>query len=255
MKKTLAFLLLAILSLLLCLPASAEEITVYVTVVDGTPMLAYRSVTVTDADGDGTLTISDALACAHETYFPDGASGYGTAMTEFGISMTKLWGKDNSGGYGYYHNDEAPMSLADKVSDGDRVTAFCYRDMKFYSDTYAFFDKYEVKGKEIALTLCTAGYDADWNPVTAPAAGMSILVDGKPSGFVTGEDGKVTLTLDGKAHEITAEKEGTYLVTPYCRVLAAENPATGDCFVIVAMLAAAFALTAFAAGKKICSRS
>ena len=245
MKKAFSCVLLAVLTLLLCLPVSAEGITVYVTVVDGTPVLAYRPVTVTDTDGDGALTISDALACAHAAYCPAGDSGYGTAATEFGISMTKLWGKDNGGGYGYYRNDEASMSLADPVSDGDRVTAFLYQDMKFYSDTYAFFDRYEVTGKEIALTLYTAGYDADWNPVTAPAAGMSILVDGKPSGFVTGEDGKVTLTLDGKAHEITAEKEGTILVTPYCRVLAADNPATGDPFaaVLLSALAAAVLLT------------
>lgn len=228
MKKAFAFVLLAALTLLLCLPVSAEEITVFVTVVDGTPVLAYRPVTVTDADSDGALTISDALACAHAAYCPAGASGYGTELTAFGISMTKLWNKDNGGGYGYYHNDGAPMSLADPVSDGDRVTAFLYRDMKFYSDTYAFFDKYEVSGSEISLTLYTAGYDADWNPVTSPAAGMSILVDGVPSGFVTGEDGRVTLTLDGKAHEITAEKADTVLVPPYCRVLASDNPSTFD---------------------------
>lgn len=242
MKKAFAFVLLAVLTLLLCLPVSAEEITVFVTVVDGTPVLAYRPVTVTDADSDGALTISDALACAHAAYCPAGASGFGTEQTAFGISMTKLWNKDNGGGYGYYHNDAAPMSLADPVSNGDRVTAFLYQDMKFYSDTYAFFDKYEVSGKDISLTLYTAGYDADWNPVTSPAAGMSILVDGVPSGFVTGEDGKVTLTLDGKAHEITAEKADTVLVTPYCRVLASDNPSTGDAFLPVLFAAAALLL-------------
>ena len=85
MKKLLALILA--LTLLPCaalaeattdVPAQAE-VYVSVTDSDGTLVLACQPVIVTDADGDGALTIHDALAAAHAAHHPEGAEAFITA--------------------------------------------------------------------------------------------------------------------------------------------------------------------------------
>ncbi|MBO7666544.1 MAG: hypothetical protein J6S70_03845, partial [Clostridia bacterium] len=93
-----------------------------------------------DADADGVLTISDALYAAHEAAYEGGAAaGFAAATTEYGLSLTKLWGVENGGSYGYFVNDNSAMSLADPLSDGDEVVAFIYTAAD-WSDAYSFFD-------------------------------------------------------------------------------------------------------------------
>ena len=72
-------------------------------VANGGLELANSEVTVTDIDGDGALTINDALCAAHESYFKGGAAaGYASEMSDYGLMLTKLWGIENGGSYGYY---------------------------------------------------------------------------------------------------------------------------------------------------------
>ena len=74
MKKFLSLLL--VVWMLVSLTASAEAApTVYVSISDdtGALVLAYVPVALTDADGDGALTICDALMLAHAAHHPEGA--------------------------------------------------------------------------------------------------------------------------------------------------------------------------------------
>ena len=50
---------------------AANDTAVFVTICDkdGKIALAQEKINVTDADGDGTLTITDALFCAHEAKY------------------------------------------------------------------------------------------------------------------------------------------------------------------------------------------
>lgn len=124
MKQAPIFLIfLAFLLLLLCIPVQAEDpVTVSVTIADGTGSLPLTqvSVKVTDADDDGTLTVNDALICAHDRHFSGGASaGYASEQTQYGISFVKLWGVENGGSYGCFVNNEPIVSLADPIQDQD----------------------------------------------------------------------------------------------------------------------------------------
>lgn len=214
--------------------SAADSAQVYVTVCDGNGGLAAacEKITVTDTDNDGTLTISDALYVLHEEKYEGGAAaGYGVTVTEYGPGISKLWGCESGSGYGYYVNDKAAISLADNISQGDRVAAFVYTDTVGYSDTYCYFDKSLAQlksGESLSLKLSAAGYDENWNPVVLPVKNAVILVDGKETKYSTDESGSVTLTLDTEgSHLLSASCAGMTMVPPACRaeVLSTKKPA------------------------------
>ena len=209
---------------------AATEATVLVTIADATGALALAAepITVTDIDADGLLTINDALYCAHEDCYEGGAAaGYASEMSDFGLSLAKLWGAENGGSYGYYVNDVAAWGLADPVADGDRVNAFVYTDLTAWSDTYCYFDVAAADAKAgdtLTLTLSAAGFDADWNPVTLPVAGATITVNGEKTEAVTDENGKATITLTGEGElVISAVSDAQVLVPPVCVVTLEEE--------------------------------
>ncbi len=227
MKKTISIILSVLLVLSAGVIGVAAEILpveptyVYVTIADqnGKTVLAATEITVTDSDDDGKLTINDVLYCAHEEYYDGGAkAGYATKKTEYGLSLDKLWGSANGGSYGYYVNNASAWSLTDPINGGEYVAAFCYTDLKGWSDHYSFFDKFQgdvAENEEITLTYNEAAYDKDWNPVTLPVEGATVTVDGQATGFKTDADGKVTLSLNGAGrHIVSAKVEGKTLVAP-----------------------------------------
>lgn len=227
MKKFLSLLLTMLM--LVSLTASAEAApTVYVSISDdaGALVLAYAPVALTDADGDGALTICDALMLAHEVYCPEGAEGFLAEDTEWGKSLYVLWGVDNGGSYGYCLNDASAWSLVDPVKDGDHVKAYVYTDVMAFSDTYAYFTApvaAAAVNAEVALTLSAAGYDEAWNPVTLAVVGATITVNGEKTEVVTDENGAAVLTFAAAGtYTVSAVSETMTLVPPVCIVTVTE---------------------------------
>lgn len=225
MKRTLTLITtLCLLLSLLAIGASAQKNHTIVTVtiaVKGELVATQISVPVEDIDGDGVFTINDALYCAHEQVYEGGANaGYSSYTSEYGLSMSKLWG-DESGAYGYYLNNASCMSLADPVKNGDYITAFVYASSD-WSDVYTYFDvstKTVEVGEEIELTLMAAGYDESWNPITYPVKGATITVDGVPTGIVTDENGKATFRRNEIGTTVISAKSQTQtLVPPVCSI-------------------------------------
>lgn len=228
------------------MPLSAADESVYVTIANGELALAYESVPLTDADGDGSLTVNDALISAHDIAFEGGAAaGYGSKQTEYGLSMTKLWGIENGGSYGYYVNNASAMSLADPVKAGDHIVAYVYTDTKNFSDKYSYFDVTSSSSSEVALTLNCSGYDENWAPVTSPVEGAVITVDGVKTDVKTGADGKATVSVTGEGrHVISAVSDSATLVPPVCIVTISSAqapsetaPATGSGLYMIALCA------------------
>ncbi len=209
------------------LTAFAEDAAAdaYVTISDGNGnlVLIQEKITVTDIDGDGTLTINDALYCAHEAKFDGGAeAGYTYYEGAYGLALDKLWGVENGGSYGYCVNNASAFGLADPIKNGDHIQAYCYTDLTAWSDTFSFFDistSNAEAGEEITLTLSASGYDESWNPVTVAVADAKITANGEATEFTTDAEGKVTLTLDkAGTYVISAESETMTLVPPVCTV-------------------------------------
>ena len=225
MKKLLLVLLVALmLSSMLCLntvAAAAEPVEVYVTISDkGTLKVSAEKISVADKNEDGTVTIDEALISAHDKLYEGGANaGYASGQTQYGISMTKLWG-DTSGSFGYYLNNASAMSLADAVNNGDYIVAFVYSDTASWSDTYTFFDKNTLdaeRGKEITLVLKESGFDGNWNPVVLPLADATITVNGEDTEYKTDNEGKVTVKFDkGGKYVISAKTTEKVIVPPVC---------------------------------------
>ena len=202
---------------------AADEADVFVTIADkdGNLVLTQEPITVSDIDADGALTINDALIIAHDSCYDGGAeAGYGSVYGSYGLSMTKFWGTENGGCYGYRVNDISAWSLADPVTDGDYINAYVYTDLTAWSDTYCWFETDTVaaeSGEEINLTLTASGYDESWNPVEVPVEGAVITVNGQTVKAQTDAEGKAVITLD-KAGEyvISAFSENQILVPPIC---------------------------------------
>ncbi len=203
---------------------AAEEENVFVTIADanGDLVLAVQSITVTDVDGDGTLTINDALYTAHETYYDGGAkAGYASAETEYGKSITKLWGTEQGSGYGYYVNHKSAMSLDDPLSHDAVINAFVFTDTTNFSDTYCYFNAdgiSVIKDTEITLTLNAAAYDENWNPIVVPVEGATITIDGEKTDFVTDAQGMARIRLEKEGEVIISAVSDTQtLVPPACK--------------------------------------
>ena len=238
MKKAFCLILAALFACAMLLPAlAADGVRVSVTVCDGgsMPALACADVTVTDEDGDGALTIRDALYCAHERYYDGGAGGFGTSLTDYGVSLTKLWGKTSPAGYGfgYYVNDEAAFSLTDPVKDGDAVAAFLYTDSVGFSDAYAYFDVRTTSaaaGQPLTLTLSKKAYvPPEWVLVSSPVENAVILIDGRETDFTTDQDGKTSVTFVGAGtHTVSAKARDGLIVPPVCLVTVTGGGLPGD---------------------------
>lgn len=215
MKKWTIILTALLLSMSLC--ACAE--TVYVTVSAGGQLqLTDAPVEATDADGDGVISVCDALYAAHEAYFEGGSkAGFAAEGTDYGISLNKLWGVDNGGSFGYRLNDLAAMSLLDAIAEGDRVYAYDYTDLVNWSDKYSFFDRYQaeaVVGEEITLTLQYVDYDENWAEITLPVAGAAVTVNGEKTDIVTDENGVFTYSASATGTVIISAGSDALVLTP-----------------------------------------
>ncbi len=231
---------------------AADSANVHVTIADaeGNLALAAQPITVTDADGDGALTLHDALYLAHEAHYEGGAAaGYGTSVTEYGAGITKLWGAELGSSYGYCVNHVSALSLEDTVAEGDYISAYCFTDLTAWSDTYCYFDMNTVTaqaGEEVTLTLSANSFDANWNPIVVPVEGACITIDGETTDWTTDAEGKVTLTYENSgSFVLSADSDAQVLVPPVCR---AEITAAPTETAAVAETTAA-ATTAATAGK------
>lgn len=236
MKSKILSLLIAILCFtsVITLTAYAEEsadtpsVEVTVSILNGSPVVSAAKITVTDTDGDGILTLSDALYCAHEAKYSGGAkSGYAAEPSQFGLSLTKLWG-DTSGSFGYYLNNQSPQSLLDTVNQGDYVAAFIYQDTLGWSDAYSYYDKTSAtvtEGNSVMLTLSYLELDNEtWMTTVKPAEGATVIINGRETEYTADRDGKLTLTFDEAGTYVVSARSDLNIVPPVCVVTVEEAP-------------------------------
>ena len=213
---------LALFGTLAAMPVSADETAsadVTVTVADtGTLKVVNEPLTVTDTDGDGALTVNDVLYLIHEAKFEGGAAaGYATAETQWGLGITKLWGNENGGSFGYTVNNAFANGLTDTVKAGDAIYAYTYKDAAGYSDVYSYFDTASVEtetGKAFTLTLKSLVY-GESGMTEQPVADAAITVNGTLTNYMTENNGTVAITMPEPGdYVISAVKENATLVPP-----------------------------------------
>ena len=241
MKKTVTVLSAALIAFsamsISAFAAEEESAKINITISDdkGQFVVTQEELSVTDADKDGKLTIEDAFILIHDAKFEGGAEK-GFAYTDSNGSkfISKLWGIENGGSYGYYLNDTMSNGLNDEVKEGDRLNAFVYQDAASYSDSYSFFDVTKAEAKiedEIALTLSHVAFDKDWKPFNEAVEDAVITIDGKDTEFKTDAEGKAVIKLaEAGKHVISAKSDKTILVPAVCsvEVAGAEETTTAE---------------------------
>ena len=206
------------------LAGAADSATVYVTIANaGKLAIAREEVAVTDLDGDGALTVADALAAAHEKCFAGGAAaGFAVSDSQWGKSVSKLWGVENGGSYSYTVNNIFSNGPTDPVKTGDKVYAGVMQNVSGNYDSYTYFDPEDAEvtaGEAFTLTLNEAGWDESYNQIANPLKDAVITVNGKDTGRTTDAQGKVTLTLDEAGiAEISAKSSAKTIFPPIALV-------------------------------------
>ena len=185
--------------------ATANPVKIFVTISNkGHVTMFQQNITVTDVNNNGFFDVDDALYAAHEAGYTGGAAaGYASEVTQYGLSIAKLWG-DTSYCYGYWLNNASCWSLEDVVEEGNHLVAFVYTDGTTWSDTYTKFEKFDYTatvGKTLTVKLDKAGYDANWNTVFSAHAGATIAVYDSTGKALT----------DG--YTVADNQDGTYTVT------------------------------------------
>ena len=238
MKRILAIIVASLLCItsLFSLSVFAEEdakVNVKVSVTTKNAIKAgLVDVAVGDEDGDGAITISDALYITHKLYCVDGVSGYAAEESEWGLSLVKLWG-DESGNFGYYLNHKPAMSLADTIKEGDVVSACIYTGTYPNLESYTYFDKNNVTVNEdesVTLTLMKITYDENFNAVSTPVANAKLTVGEVAwKDYKTDENGKVTFDPEWTAEmTVSAKTDDESIIMPVCRVWVDDLPDNSD---------------------------
>ena len=190
----------------LCRPLESESIEVKVTLSNaGSIEVANEVIEVEDKDFDGKYTADEVFVAVHDAKYPGGAeAGYATADYGY-LAITKLWGVENGGGYGYYNNNRSLYSLGDEIKEGDHFVAFVYKDTENWSDAYCYFDKFEYEAEDtLTVTLTASAYDENWNLVQVPVHGAELTL-------YTAQMGAV----DPSAYRIEDNGDGTYTILFY----------------------------------------
>ena len=216
MKKIIS---LSIVLMLVFAVASAEQMAVVISDDTGALVFTDSALEVTDVNADGKLTVYDAIYAAHELGYEGGAAaGLAAEDQGYGLSLTKLWGIENGGSYGYYVNDVSAMSLDDEVAESAYIRVYAYTDLQNWSDTYACFDvnRVELSSREsLKLTLTSV----DWEGNSTTVAGAEITIDGEAIGILTDENGAAEITFDQSGdHIVSAVTDTITMVAPVCFV-------------------------------------
>lgn len=210
---------------------NSDSITVNVSIVQNgqfvtgknETMIAYTPITVTDRNEDG-YDIDDVLYATHELYY-DGEDGYSSEMTDYGLSLTKLWG-DESGAFGYYQNNQPAMSLGDTVTDKSNIYAFVYQDKTAWSDTFSYFesDTQSVeKGQTVTIKLNKLVYDENWATVVQPFEGAKITIDGGSTEYTTNAEGIAEIVFENTGSFTLSAISDYNIAPPVCIVNVTEN--------------------------------
>ena len=225
--KSFAAVLLVFTILISLLPTAvmgADTITAYVSVIrngefttgkDNTT-IAHIPVEISSQNP----TIDEVFTALHETYYPDGVSGYRTTQMPSYISITKFWGIESEF-VGYCLNNNFAGGLNDPVNDGSHIVLWFYQASN-WSDAYTYFDK----------TTATVASDDSLNLTlysgNTPLSDATITVDGmEVSGVITDAEGKASLSFEeGGTYIVSAKYAESYIVPPVCIVTVIEEGKT-----------------------------
>ena len=245
LKKSLATLLTTALTITTAFPACnvfADDVVtdvveakeIYVTITnagefcydkENNPIIV-KKFNVSDKNKNNKIDIDDAFITVHEE--SDFSDGYATIEAVWGKAVSKFWGIENDGAYGYYVNNVFAMGLDDPLEDGDYLSAFVYKDVTSYSDAYTYFDKENVELKHdnttLELTLSKSDFTSSTGCAPVTDATITTLED-ETITATPDENGKVSLTFEaGKTYTVVARNDEKNYAPAFCKVTVEAKP-------------------------------
>jgi len=206
----------------------SQTVNVFISIADtGNLVLNNEPLAVEDSDGDGSVTVDEVLMAAHASFYKGGIKGYATEdLGKYGQCISRLWGVDNGGFYGFHVNNNLDFSgeeqLSDPVLPGDYVYAFSFQDLETWSDIFSYITG-EIQTAEDGTScysgvLMTLERDEFQKQLRLPLSGAEIVVNRDKTGIFTDEDGcfSVPLSVSG-SYELCAEAADLTLIPPVCR--------------------------------------
>lgn len=213
--------------------SSRKEVLVNITVAlegafqkgnDGTLMVEVPLV-VSDSNGDGAITVKEALEQVHLKYCP---KGFSVKKEKDGPVISKLWNHKvvNSG---FYVNNHKGLSLQESLNFYDSLYVF---SEKSAVDTYTYFDKNDDQAasfREYPVQLYREAYNSKGKVIALPlenAELYQVKEDGslKDLHVKTDKEGKATLIFREAGDVIlTAKPPMKDVVSPVLKVKVANG--------------------------------
>jgi len=199
--------------------SAADSVNAYITInaCKDAPVVTQEKIEVTDVDNDGKLTVTDALTIAHDKLFEGGsAAGFAISEGQYGPMVSKLWGIENGGAYGYYVNGNMAWSPVDELADGSYLDAYVYSDLTAWSDIYCYFDVREKdveQGEKVALKLSKVQFGADGAASAVPFADATVTVNGTAVGK-TDAEGNIEIEAAAGKNVVSATSDTAAVVHP-----------------------------------------
>lgn len=208
MKKS-AILFAALAAVLLPFRADAaeENVNVHVKIAQVGKVVLDQDMNVTDRDGDGRLTSTDAILLAHDQYFPGGsACGFSGEGFIWGLQGEYFY-TNISAGEDFDPELHNPVDQRRELREGDSLTweAGSMHNEMFYIYS-PFLDGVSENNEQIpqgAVIKVAVNHVIPSQPMDEPTPGVEITLNGEPTGIYTDDHGWANITLS---------KAGTYTI-------------------------------------------
>lgn len=185
--------------------------------------------------GKDSYSLNDLFATLHSTFCGED-NGYVAASGDYGLYVTKFWGKETSNlGYQINGGKKYVGGLDTAVNNGDCVDVSIYQNYYPNTENYTVFESYKddaYVNEPFEVKLSQASYDENYNLVFSPCVGAKIVVNGSETEVTTDSEGKALLSFDtagnyivsAKKTKLSDENEVTAITAPVCLVNAKVLP-------------------------------
>lgn len=213
-------------SVLLCTALLAAMLCV--NVFGLSPGSPSATVTVIDENGEILLsretigsdsTMLNLLSSLHFKAYPEGEEGFAYEETENGITVTKIWGKENCK-FSVFNEGELITDLKTDATDFSHIYIILGENAPEYF--YAYFKPFNYTAKagvNKIIKLYIKEYDENGKLTEKALAGANITINGEATEIFTDEYGYAELNIEKTGRYVISATHDSFNIIPPRAVL------------------------------------